>query len=1534
MTSPVMPQSSDQLQQQQLNQFTAERDAGAARILQMIGQAPAQTRPTVPQALQGQPVSADWHDDDLLGAAQFWGIPDEAARAMPRDHLVQVLNTLRSQARPSDQASSSLVNGFAAASMFGVGSAEAVTQGLRNLPVFGEALGRIDALHKADIWLKGLEEGVRASTPQSIQPVLTAEKWTGNLATLAVPAQVAWNVVGSLPLVGRMTPLVRGAVQGAGTAWLMDGGSEQFQADPTRALMFGAGLGAAAPLAIGAWKKLAPVLGAVQNRVTSAFVTPPPAPQVGAFGGDVEGLQQTATAEQQLPQTLGQQQQPLEGFSPSQPLASTEGLLPPLPQGFEMQGTPSAVAPTLRYPEGISVSGAAIPAQSPGSFAPFDPSIRNWKGIPQTVRRPAGFTINEATANSVGLTKAAVVMDSPALPELVKATEMNEGTVAKAAEATNPGGSNIVTGIGDPAAFAAQTDQHLSFASPRGESRLDALVSDTPLAAKQVAQYEVHGVYEGQSAVAPSGLEGSVRGISADGTATFKPTHGEAISLPVSQLRPSAISPAVQEAPGMWKAFQEYVDSRVGKYVGQMSGPLATDAQAETVRMQNIGHYTNEFLDEAKIVDPGERARLTSYFNQKYVESYKGMAPLETGAADSMMAKAQGMEPALGTEPLQALDQAAVVKGFTVIPEADGGITLQDRVPPQGAQPPVEVRFDSQDTAHEWLRNYGDRQLPDATPALSIPVEAIAAHPVSTGQLPNLNATIEEGLASSIKTLGEGEAEDASFKAYAQNLHEQASKLVGTGQLGRLQNLYINGLTNWSSMRKLFAAADEFSARAGLYDQGLTPFADYDKISQAVNLRANSEAPWLDRWQKISSMIDSRNKRSGLWSQVFLNPDADARYAQAVKAGLSQSEIAAFDETSSFFHEIFGTTGLAAEREIKGYLPMLQKMQSTGDFSAMDGWGGVNPYHTAFFEQVRRGAVNVREMNPDVLANAYIKSWSWQQAMDAPFSEVAEKWNAISKGVPELKPMADITQNWLTQIRYGYQDQADPILDAAHFMAQTFIGPNVSKLQTRQLINGALNWNYAGLMGYRPDLVARDLQQIWMAFPRAGNALPSLMQEFATGSAVQKAAIWNEALDDGMVNLIHPRSVSPGSSFGMEPGSLDVTATLPNTARQEALMRVSDAVKDMVPSWMHNPKLGPSYLYGLQGEAVRMISGIAGKRVAQEALTTFRAAGPAGELQALLTDSKATTYDPAISRQFQQLVASGQDNEAAAFMGRQLADASQFKYGPAESPINMRSVTGRLGAQLGSYPLYYTQYLGESLRNGSTLDKMKLAGTMGAVSAAFYAASKATGWNFNRMNPFTGFGFAGGPVLAQAGEVAHAITGTIDDMTGTQRGGGGGGNVPSIGQALGDVANTFNPVGGLIRTVGAEANALTGPSPLLGSIRVGLTGEPNAHADINNAMLPQADAVFQRSLQPIPSPVRVGQYGTLQIPQQVVTQPLEMGGTSREQILQGATGDYRDSLTQQFGNLSQQQHFDSAYAQLQRSGMPAETITHILGRRP
>jgi hypothetical protein len=430
-----------------------------------------------------------------------------------------------------------------------------------------------------------------------------------------------------------------------------------------------------------------------------------------------------------------------------------------------------------------------------------------------------------------------------------------------------------------------------------------------------------------------------------------------------------------------------------------------------------------------------------------------------------------------------------------------------------------------------------------------------------------------------------------------------------------------------------------------------------------------------------------------------------------------------------------------------------------------------------------------------------------------------------------------------------------------HGAARTLFGSSFTKQQARELISFGMNTSHAAFLGYRVHVMARDALQLFFALPRGGADLARVITKYTTDPAYRKL-VWDESLRGGAIQLTMPHRVSPGAlggeleqaSVGMAPENM--------SKRMRLIGAVGAEVRDWVPDVLKGSSdsvLKPLYLYGKQQELMRALVYRAGFEKAERALINFRNAGANADLNTLMGESSARTFDPAWQEEFKRLVAIGDDRKASAFLGRQLADATQFSYGATENPAVSRSMTGKLFMQFGSFQTQYVQYLRESLANGNVADKAKFLMVAGTVSAALEAAQRETGWHFRYMNPYA-IGFAGGPAISMgmgmlqgAGAIGNAIF--DPERQGIDRALAGGAS------AVGQMANAMNPVSGLYATASGLGSAINdSPDPTRAIGRLMLTGERGALPDILQTIEPG-------DVQPVSNPVRQGQYQMPAIPQ-------------------------------------------------------------------
>lgn len=1590
----------------QLNAFNSVRD----RLLQnyMAQMAAVGAQPGIqPQMYAGQtipeqqappPATLEWHDEDLVGAAMYWGIPQEAARAMPKEALVEYVNSKRLETQPDMETLEgrlAAIPGVIASlpAQAGLGIAQAITGGLQRLPIIGEAFSRIEGLRDADMWLRQLEEGVRASTPANTQGLQTAAEATGWMATMWHPGVLAWNGAGriaqTLPLVKRFSPISRAALQGGASVYALEGGSPEFEDHPY--LMLGAGVVLGA---VGA--RLEKPIAALAGRMQQKFVSPEivaaaagdaprstpvsvnPADEQAARIARLEAM--AAAGDQQAAEILQYIRRPApssvipegplqgpatasdEGFNrawanaqaraaaagddvndpamvmqhfdpaeaetiarelanPSEEVVAAawrigdevvEGgqyshgeILDELRRGDEgeyydiihriddtLESEPGFVTSSGRFVTMYEAEDLALRYAPPEARAIIE--ARRAKGSygldSIDLDRIAGE--RQAAENlAAQMNKVSIVMDSPLMPQIAGQADVDAVSVARAADASNPGGTNLVQGIVDPQQFVTNLGSKFMAFVRRGD-RTDVLLSDLPIQPNMVQDYEKFGAYVGQRVLLPDGVEGTIRSIAKNGIATVEPVYaGAPKRLGVKKLSPLTESPGTMDAEPLWRAFQQYSTQRAAASAEAMPGGLTIE-KVTSLLNENRSQYVDDFLtDIAKLDNPADKARAESYFNQRFVDDFRSVAPEQAARQEIASAEAAAVMERVDLPPVQQLDELAMTKGYTAIPNGRGGWELADNIGNPGSR--TRVTFGSLDAAETWLRNF-NRDLPDITPNSDVPIELQASHPRVAQQGPNTNESTPRLMRESLRELTEPEpiaggsltgreAESVTLSGQPGIVAGRGDSAAGTGtpagpgnvppagldvdpdNVGRLQNQWFDGFSKWQPARRFWSKIDNLLHEAGM-PTGLA--ADTERLSNLNVINNNEMHPLFDELTDIMKKVTKTSHLTdGTWARIYEIEDDVARLAAARAAGFTEREIGTLDEANRLMQRLFPETGLDEIRQIPRYFSHIAKRQSDPSMAgrAYDDFP-LGETTRPFYEFARTGNLNLREMDPRIVFEAYIRSVFWQKNMARPFNETVNKWKALSE-TKELEPVATVMENWLKIFRYGYNADDDLALDTLHGVMAT-AGLKVSRQQAKELFNFGLNSTHAGLLGFRLHVMARDALQLMFAIPRAGADLADVIFRYMTNPAFRNT-IWEEAVGTGAVALQSPRMAAPGV---IEEGFQSITQD--QSGRLAGGLR--DAVRELMPETLRgsirDTPLHPMYFYGKQGELMRALVYAAGKQKTARALSKFRAGG---SLDELMGESAARTFDPSWQRQFQEIVASGDDTAAEQFLGRQLADATQFKYGQLESPWVAKSLTGRLAMQFGNYSMQYFQYLRESLVNGTVTDKAKFLLTAGAVTAGLEAATRETGWNFRWMNPYFGLGFTGGPWLSLTTDVAGGISSFAREaQTGQEP---GPSTYRDFNQAFGQAASFLNPVAGLYRTAQGLGQAMDSPMPLHAVGRLLVTGERGAGPDVNAAFLPQAEEAFQRSLQPMQSPVSYTRPGTVEIPRQVASFPTPDG---------------------------------------------------------
>lgn len=1351
---------------------------------------------------QQPPARPDWTDEDLVGAATFWGMPEEAVRAMPRQAVADFVNQKRASAR---QNQSPIVSGLASlgamGQMFDVGAQEAIISGIQHLPGIGDWLSRQKIVRDADLKIRQTEESLRAVTPDMMQKPLTEANVGGNLAAMFAPGAAAWAVAGRMtevmPLVSKAGPIGRAMVQGGLSSYLMAGGTHEGDESP--------------------WLHRAEVVG------------------LGAVMGGIAG--KLAPAEQALNGRV------LHSFMPD--------------------------------------PGYPADAIGPMDFNPQvgEPYLASWDesrmGPKPTREAFEAFKSRAVETLSTRLNKVATIVQSPDAPEIAGHTQLGDLSVVQAAASSNPGGHSIIQGISDPAQMANVLGENARFVQSPYRDGLDMIVGDRPLADHAALEYEKFGVFSGQRVHTVEGVAGTVKAVDFGLGAFVEPLNapGTLMHRAIEDLHPSLESPVAVEVPGLWDAFRQYTGQRAIQTFQSLGVQgLPHPSQLEAIETTSMATWMEDFMDQVGIQRPGDRARVREHFNQSWVQQLRDLAPAETAAQDAAFGDLQSVIETHPLSPVGQLDEHAATKGFLAVPQPGGKWSLLDNVTPDAPSPAV-FHFDTHADAHQFLTQF-NRDLPDITPIGEFPLEVLNLHPTAPTQMPNTNAAHVDGLSEMLDHLElEGGAPPANVPP--------VGVLKAGGSVGELNNRIEAAVHALQPTRRVAAAYDEALFQSTGHSWDLA--SGYDSIGQAQNRMHQALKPFQDEYANLIAPVKKIRRLSGEWAQAYETLDPAEREAFMTSRGWSPAEKASVDQYEQLMVKMFPEAGLDEVRQIPRYFSHIAQRQSVpATFTRAFDDFHFGPTTQQFWEYARTGNLNLREMDPDIVADAYMRSVMWAKHVAPVWDGEVSKWTTIQRDHPELGPAANWMLNYTDMVKGGYHTENDQVVNGMTFALKKLIDPAITKDQTKDFVLSGLNGSYAGLIGYRVNMVSRHFMQMAYALPKAGTDLVRTL-----GSAVMQPGFLEaaraEAAADGAMSPRVFTSNAPGAFTGeierVGAGLGGVGPTpVEHTARYEALAKVRNELVDLMPTALKGQSdsiLQPMGMFSHAIENFKSIVYVAGKSRATQALQTFREAGPAGSMESLLQDSMMSGFDPAWKRTFQQIVGSGDDAQAAKFAARQLVDQTFFKYGTAESAEIARTVTGKIAWQLGHYELNYAQYLRETLMNGTTADRAKLAGTIAATTAGLEWGSRKSGWNLRYLNPFLALGFGGGPLLGTAvalGSGLNRMVGAVSsnnvaDYDAAQR---------DFSQGAGSSPWNMTPVGGLVRDAQAIGGATQSPTPGTAMLRYGLTGEVGPGPDIERQMLPQTEQMFQRSLQPQMSPVRGG--GTLGLPpgmfpQQFITDP-------------------------------------------------------------
>lgn len=1102
----------------------------------------------------------------------------------------------------------------------------------------------------------------------------------------------------------------------------------------------------------------------------------------------------------------------------------------------------------------------------------------------------------EAIAEANNLTKHATVIESPALAQLSKNSAYDDADVVTAAVQTNPGQISVVRNVSD----LGKTVRNLvRETTPGGIGPQDFRVVERPdgvhllvsdgltITNKRANQYRDWGIFEGQQARTLSGQDvvivepGEMTLVRTPyGQEPFLVKHSELIGGRASAefVEPAAL--AGLDAPQSYVEFRKFVL----QYMADQSGVagLPEFGWLETETASQIPALMDRFLSEQGITQPGLRRTMEAYFNQRRVQDYKNLAADEFAEADRV-ARQVGNEVAAAQasgELETSIYELAATKGFQLVPYSNNmGFTLRDQIGE------LEIPVANEQAAELFLRNF-DRELPDVTPMSDVPMEAVPTipgapaqtmlEPVLRGGAQMLERVQEKTLRWLTRELervvaggggaggGGGEPPwgtaanpDAGWpdpalppghyampgQTYQPSLAEQFRN--ADRRLYELMEDQDSILVNWLFPMRSWALHWESRLTEIGIDQGRM-WQQYNDIVTGRSKAHNAATPLYQRWQTISSQFRRRFKRHGDVARIQELPTWNDQLREMQRLGYSEREIAAQRQVSVFMDELFGQSGLDNSRRIWNYISHVRARQALGvEDPWYDARGSLTPEVNWFAEMAREGNMQFRELDVDVLVPLYIRGMTFREHVAPAWEVMAQAWQAqVPTGVPTDIPthLRDQVKGWLHLVRFGFSGESEVAVQGIRKMLN-----NVGVPVTNQDIQGFWNTIQANMyragIGLRPHIWFRDsinplLTGVKIGLKPVGEVYMNFLRNPAFRQAAAERGLRGGWLETGAVQL------PGGDMFSQQPLNQQGEQVFGPVQGQirEGLARIGDLVHDLTPRHFRGGVQGtyadPLYWYTKLGEFNRVVSGEAGYQVAVRAIQKYR--NNELSLPELVRESKAAVWRAPVRRQFQELIATGQDEQAAFLLANEAANM-QNRYGTVEhSPKIQRSgVIGRQAMMYGTFSMQHMQQLADGVGRSDIplTERAAFMARYGLITAALAGASVYTGWNFYKWMWPGSLTFMGGPLVEPTIRAYQIATGAVNELTGQyvtpeQRAAEAASQHPNNPGVIG----TLFPYMGGVQTMEGMSNMLQSNIPFEGTLRYLLTGQQTAEPNVRNWM--------------------------------------------------------------------------------------------------
>lgn len=528
---------------------------------------------------------------------------------------------------------------------------------------------------------------------------------------------------------------------------------------------------------------------------------------------------------------------------------------------------------------------------------------------------------------------------------------------------------------------------------------------------------------------------------------------------------------------------------------------------------------------------------------------------------------------------------------------------------------------------------------------------------------------------------------------------------------------------------------------------------------------------------------------------AWLESESDDVARKAIEAQMRPNEIKAVQELRKWYglgpeNGLFKALGVEAEY-LTSYAPHLREHAEGIGNNLVEAWriskGTPLPKSVEWAADFARdGTLNVYEDRAFVAAARYVEMGARSRYLNQAMDDAKRILRAIPDNA--VKPLL---VNYLEALRGSEFVAQRASLDASFVNLLRSLGAS-ERLSTdvgERMTLWMLGLSYQSTMGFRPGLAIRNMAQIFQTtWPLVGG------------------------LDDSFAEAIGRAMTQEGRNAAIRSGAISI--------KQNAVFAGEEAA-ELMPAWLRKMNDAGFRLYDTADSFTRSVSFHAGKIKAERAIAQFGkdlAAGKSVETaqRALVRDSGAMVLSPRFKDEFLRRVATSPEG-AGDFIGKQIADITQFLYGRGNQPRWMRTVPGRFFGQFGTWPLWYIDYLRRSFLNmwgnGYQAEAVKFLGKIALVDAAIYEGGRRANLDLRRW--MAGNALFGVPPLGRSPAtsvlfgIQDLVRGTSEEVLSTYESPANKQRLGNARQVLQDAGLAFIPGTYAVRDIGRLFSATT-----------------------------------------------------------------------------------------------------------------------------